>query len=382
MDQADFDAYLSTTDKMVSDFLDDNPRARELGQAASEHGGDVLQFCQPADIRDGVLAYLQRQPRKRLRPAVLLLACGSVGGEDREKIALPAAAGIELFHTWTLVHDDLIDNDHLRRGGPTVHELISQRCSTQTTLSPALATEYGRDIAILTGDMQHGWSIACFAKCARNENVNTEVVITLIEHLQSEVLGKLIHGEVLDVQFSMDQDGDVSHLTEKQIIDMLWLKTGVLYEFAGFAGALIGKNSTNLDDKEVSALKSFCSHCGIAFQLQDDILGIVGNEDTLGKPVGSDIREGKKTVIIHEALKNATDSDRTIILGILGDRNASISDVARVAELLRDLGGIERTRQRATDYIEKALLELDILQDSKYKDLLRLWAQFMVNRTF
>jgi geranylgeranyl diphosphate synthase type I len=163
---------------------------------------------------------------------------------------------------------------------------------------------------------------------------------------------------------------------------MLWLKTGVLYEFAGWAGALLGLNAVHPEeDPRVAALKKFASHCGTAFQLQDDILGIVGDESVLKKPVGSDIREGKQTVIVHEALLYATEEQKLIIRKTLGNKNATNGDIQRVIALFRE-HGIDRAKQRARGYIEKALPHLECLQPSKYKDLLYAWAEYMLDREF
>lgn len=358
--------YLRDTESRVLDFLRSN---------------DVTTHLNPEDISESVLSYIWR-PAKRLRPSVLLMACGALGGPERECLAIPAAAGIELFHTWTLVHDDLIDNDKLRRGAPTVHEAIAAVARTRDGLPENLAAEYGRDVAILTGDVQHGWSIASFADCALNGSVDPTLVLRLIRHLQSYVLNKLVYGEVLDVQYSMQSLDDLTAIGEEQIVEMLWLKTGVLYEFAGMAGSMIGKNTCDFQDPEVQAITQFASRCGTAFQLQDDILGITGDETVLGKPVGSDIREGKKTVIVYESLKNANDSQRNTILSVLGNRSATAEDVQTVKDLFYELNGIGRTRELAISYIGIALPYLDPIRDSQYKQLLRLWADYMLDRDF
>lgn len=366
MDYKDFFTYLESTEKRISEFITKN---------------EVKQFFKPDDIYDSVFSYIRR-PAKRLRPSVLLMACGSVGGDEREQLAIPAASGVELFHTWTLVHDDLIDNDSLRRGEPTVHNAMTTWSKKNLKINDDLAVEYGRDIAILTGDMQHGWSITFFIDCVFSMQVDPVLILKLIKHLQSYVLGNLIYGEVLDVQYGMTSGADMSDINEDKIVHMLWLKTGVLYEFAGLAGALIGKNTANFEDEQVIAIKNFSSNCGTAFQLQDDILGILGDEKSIGKPVGSDIREGKKTVIVYEALKNANVLEKEKILSVLGNKNASKGEVKEVTKLFQKLGGIKRTEELAKSYIEKALPYLDIIDDSKYKKLLMHWADFMISRKF
>lgn len=341
----------------------------------------AVQHFSPDDICESVFSYINR-PAKRLRPSVLLMACGATGGSEREHVALPAAAGVELFHTWTLVHDDLIDNDKLRRGGSTVHEAMSAVARRRDALSELQATEYGRDAAVLTGDLQHGWSIVSFTDCALQDGVEATLILKLISHLQSYVLGKLIFGEILDVQYGMHDLSELAQVDEAKIVEMLWLKTGVLYEFAGMAGALIGRNTCDFGDEQVQAITHFASRCGTAFQLQDDILGIVGDETALGKPVGSDIREGKKTVIVYESLTRADESQRKTILSTLGNRSASQEEVQTVTDLFRELNGIQRTQDLAVSYIDEALPYLAPIPNSRYKDLLLLWAHYMLDREF
>ena len=358
--------YLSNTEQRIHSVL-------KSSQAKA--------YFNPEDIFESIFSYIDR-PAKRLRPSVLLMAAGALGGPGREELAFPAAAGVELFHTWTLVHDDLIDNDTLRRGGPTVHEAMCAAAQTRQNLPPALAAEYGRDVAVLTGDMQHGWAITAFVDCALESRIDSTLVLKLIKHLQSYVLGNLIFGEVMDVRYGMRDLGELKDVNEEKIIKMLWLKTGVLYEFAGMAGSLIGKNTCNFEDDEVQAITHFASKCGTAFQLQDDILGILGDEASLGKPIGSDIREGKKTVIVYEALNNANESQRETILATLGERLATNDQVQAVSKLFCELNGIDRTKKLAAQYISEAIPYLDDISDSRYKRLLLLWANYMLDRKF
>ncbi len=362
--QSSFFEYLLKVDNSVLEYLKSH---------------QVATYFKPQDISTAVWSYILR-PAKRLRPAVLLLAAGAVGGD--RKHALPAAAGIEVFHTWTLVHDDLIDNDLLRRGLPSAHELGSELGKSNLGLSEILAKEYGRNLAILTGDTQHGWATTLFLEMAISGVVSPQVVLKIVYQLQSYVLAKLVYGETLDVQYSYQTTFESRNLTDEQIVEMLWLKTGVLYEFSGWAGAMIGKNSNNSDDPEIQAMKNFTSLCGTAFQLQDDIIGVVGDESQTGKPFGSDIREGKKTIIVLEALRNAKPTEYDFLTKILGNRDSSIEDIKKVASLLRSLNGIKRTEDLAKQYIEKALPHLDIITDSECKRLLLFWAKYMIERTF
>lgn len=330
----------------------------------------------PQHIQDSVYSYM-RKGGKSLRPAVLLFSCGAVGGDEER--AVPAAAAIEVFHTWTLVHDDIIDRDKTRRGGPTVHEEFRRRAIEEMGYSTAEAKHYGMSVAMLAGDMQQGWAVSILADMALVHGIDPMLALYLIRDSEMRVLSLLIDGELRDIQYSKMP---IESLTETDILDMLWKKTGVLYEFAGKAGAMIGLNTTDPDHEYVRAISSFAGKCGTAFQLQDDILGLVGDEKKLGKPVGSDIREGKRTLILYHAYQNATPQQREFMMSVVGNPKAKKADIEKVIKMLRDLGGVDYTAEIARLYIQDALAYLEKIPDSKYKKLLETWALYMVERTF
>ncbi|HMG68479.1 MAG TPA: polyprenyl synthetase family protein [Chitinophagaceae bacterium] len=330
----------------------------------------------PPILEECALSYV-KQGGKKLRPAVLMLSCLAVGGE--KMAALPACAAVELFHTWTLVHDDIIDNDSLRRGTATVHKTAENYAIKNLGLTGAVAQKYGTDIAILTGDIQHGWAISILSENLISIGVRPEIALHLITILQTNVLRTLVEGEILDVDFGLGYT--IQQLNDDQILDMLWKKTGILYEFCGVAGALIGKNSIEYDS-EVNALKEFCSLCGTAFQVRDDILGLIGKEAELGKPIGSDIREGKKTLLVLEALTNANEVQKLKILKTLGNSRATETEITEITKIIVDLGGVDKAHAIAKKFVDKALPNLDILKPSDSVDLLHDWASYMIDRNF
>jgi geranylgeranyl diphosphate synthase type I len=334
------------------------------------------QVFRPEHICNSVYSYM-KYGGKALRPSVLLFSCGAVGGDEEKMI--PAAAAVEVFHTWTIVHDDIIDRDDRRRGGLTIHEEFRQRAITELGYNDLDANHYGISIAILAGDMQQGWAVTMMSELALRNGVDPKLVLYLIGDSAMRVQAELVEGQVLDIQYPKIS---IDSLSEEQIINVMWKKTGVLYEYCGKAGAMLGLNS--LDDQHpfVKAISTFTGKCGTAFQLQDDILGIVGDEDTLGKPVGSDIREGKKTVIFHHAFSNANDKQKNKMLGTFGNQQANEDDISDIKKMLWELGGIEYTKKLAQSYIENSLPNLDILPQSKYKDLLLMWAEYMIEREF
>ena len=145
---------------------------------------------------------------------------------------------------------------------------------------------------------------------------------------------------------------------------------------------MIGLNSPDSNHKWVGALSAFTGQCGTAFQLQDDILGIVGDERQLGKPVGSDIREGKRTTIVHFAMKNATSAQRHRLSELLGNEAITDDEVAEATHLLTELGGVAETQRLAKQYVAESQTYLSELPPSHYRDLLAAWAEYMIAREF
>lgn len=333
---------------------------------------------QPVELKQAVTDYI-RYGGKMLRPGVLLFACGAVGGD--ENLALPAAAATELFHTWTLVHDDIIDQDAQRRGQDALHIKYYKyaRENPDFHLTDTQARDVGQAMSILAGDTQHGWSISLLTDLYFVNGLDPRVVLLIIRELDTEVLNILVSGETLDVVYAKSP---IETLTEAQIVRMLWQKTGALYEFAGKAGAIIGLNTTDLKHPYVQAIATFTSKCGMAFQLLDDILGVIGDEKKLGKPVGSDIREGKKTIVLYQTLKNANATQKERIYQILGNGNNTAADYQEMVQLMHQLAGIETTRQMAHQFLNEALEALSIIPASNYKTLLESWAQYLIHREF
>ncbi|NTU69594.1 polyprenyl synthetase family protein [bacterium] len=352
-----------------------NKELSKIGKQAREYieKSKYSKLLKPKDILVGSLSY-PKSSGKALRPAILMFACGAVGGDIKK--AKLAAAAVELYHTWTLVHDDIIDHGKLRRGNPTVHEYFYNK-SKDNKYSEEEATDYGRNIAILVGDIQHSWSVWLLTELVKSK-VKPEVVLSLISEMESRVSPLLIEGETLDIQYEKKK---VEDLSISQILDMSAKKTGELYSFAARAGAMIGKNVSNPKDKDAEKIANFCFNAGVAFQLQDDILDLTSKEKKFGKEIGGDIKEGKRTTIIWYAYNKANTLQKKELSNILGNKKATKKEIARAISLIEELGGIENTKKLALTYIKKAKKYLEGIPESKYKKLLLFWADFMVERS-
>lgn len=284
---------------------------------------------------------------KRMRPSMVLAACGAVGG-DRQK-AVPLAVAIEYIHNFTLVHDDLMDGDEKRRGMTTSH------------------VKYGMQTAILAGD-------ALFAKAF---DIMTELdvpddTLRKIMKVVTVAVWDLARGQQMDV--NNENGGEV---TMEEYIETIRLKTSVLFAAGAASGALVG----GADDDTVRSIHEYAMSLGVAFQMFDDILGIIGDPAKTGKSAGNDIRKGKSTVMVCHALKNIKDESKLKeFRSILGKADASEEEIEKARAILKETGSIDYAIQMAERYTKDAIAKLDCLGPSKDKDFMVALAEYAMAR--
>ncbi|MFM2136453.1 MAG: hypothetical protein RL021_1853 [Bacteroidota bacterium] len=283
---------------------------------------------------------------KRMRPALLLMANELFGGREEE--AMPAALGIEVFHNFTLLHDDIMDKAPLRRGQATVH------------------TKWNPDIAILSGDTMFVRS--CQLVLQTPERCRYQVMDDFFR-----TAAEVCEGQQLDMDFETR-----STVTIPEYIEMIGLKTAVLLGSALRIGSLIGGASA----KDANHLYSFGKSLGISFQLHDDLLDAFGDPEKFGKQVGGDIIANKKTFLLLSALETATGSEAVELKALLsGHEPDPEAKVAAVKSLFEQLGIRERTEQEINHYFDMALTELDAVPvDPSRKEPLRLLAEGLMVR--
>jgi geranylgeranyl diphosphate synthase type I len=289
---------------------------------------------------------------KRLRPYLVVKSCELVGGDPES--AVPFASALEVLHNFTLIHDDIMDNDNIRRGAPTVHTL------------------WGEPIAIASGDLLFAKVYQAMLEPAVNETLPFEKVINCIKRV-TEATINLCEGQVLDISYP-----NVRDVSEEDYIFMVGGKTSALFKACAEVGAIMGGGTPD----EVARLGAFAWNAGIAFQIVDDILGVTSEEETLGKPVGSDLREGKKTLILIHALERASPAERDAIEKVLGVNDAAAHNIAVAEKALRSTGGIDFAKVRAREYTENSKANLEPFPESQAKrDLLEL-IEFFTERAF
>ena len=327
----------------------------------------------PDYLRDAVRDYPVRGG-KRLRPAMLIWSCGLLGGS--ESAALYPAAAVEVFHNWTLVHDDIIDQDDTRRGAPTSHVKLAAELGGKFSLGAGDAERTGRDFAILAGDLQQGWANDLLLRSAEH-GVPPEVTVALGRRYQKLANSDLISGEALDVEFSLRE---LTGLKSQEVRTMLGLKTGALLQFCTEAGAMIALNTADAEHPDVRKLSEFALAAGIAFQLRDDYLGIFGVYDSLGKALGNDLREGKATVMLLDTLRLASAADREKLLGYIGRETYSDADLDDVRRIMRDSGAAASNEAEAARLAEQARNILRSFPDNPYRQHLLDLVNFLIDR--
>jgi geranylgeranyl diphosphate synthase type I len=286
--------------------------------------------------------YLVDAGGKRLRPAVLILAAEAVG--SNLKSVLPAAVAVELVHNFTLIHDDIMDKDEVRRGLPAVH------------------TIWGEAGAILAGDTLYSKAFEILSKV---ENEPSRVLKCM--DILSKTCTEICEGQWLDMDF--EKSGKV---TESEYLEMVEKKTSVLYAASAKIGALLGGAS----EETANALFEYGRLVGIGFQMYDDVLDIVTPQEILGKVRGSDLREGKYTLIVIDAF------GKGVKLDIFGKGEAAPEETEDAVRILTDCGSIGYVKDLAISYINEGKTKLDVLKASPEKELLLQIADYMIARKY
>jgi geranylgeranyl diphosphate synthase type II len=292
------------------------------------------------------IQYILSLGGKRIRPALTLMGC-DVFGENIEK-ALPAAMAVEVFHNFSLIHDDIMDKAPLRRGKQTVHE------------------KWDLNTGILSGDAMLILAYRYF------ENYEPEIFSELAK-LFSKTALEVCEGQQWDIDFETSDN-----ITIEQYLKMIEYKTAVLVGAALQMGAIVAKTS----EVNKKAIYDFGLNLGIAFQLQDDYLDAFGDPETFGKQVGGDIIENKKTYLYLKALEQSTQQEKEQLLHLYSIKSEDNQDkIELVKQVFETSKATEATQKAIADYTQKAfdILEaMDIPTDKK--DQLRVFGEGLMNR--
>ena len=294
----------------------------------------------PVDLRDAfslLRDYLLRGG-KRIRGALVLLGCEAAGGDADE--AIDASIGLELLHAYLLIHDDFMDQDDTRRGGPTLHRALG-------------GDHLAASVALLCGSLCEAWAY--------------QLLPAKVHRVVSDVLEQVILGQMADLR------APGSDLGEEAILDIQQRKTGsYTFELPLAVGALLA----GADGRLLQKLSAYAGPIGVAFQIADDLLGSFGAPELTGKPSGNDLREGKRTLLVARALQQASPADAARLREQLGKPEA---DVEELRGILKRSGAYDAARAEAQRLCDRALQAVESLPVS-VRDRLSEIARYTVIR--
>ncbi|HEY6972022.1 MAG TPA: polyprenyl synthetase family protein [Candidatus Angelobacter sp.] len=310
----------------------------DLAAIEREFGRDTVSSVRAiTDIGE----HLRAGGGKRIRPALLLLSAKLFPYDERSAIRLGAV--VEIIHTATLVHDDIIDEAKTRRG------------------RPAANTQWGNSKCVLAGD----WLYMQAFKVAVQER-NFRILDVLIELTQQMVEGELLQMEKLGKCVSQEE-----HL------DLIFRKTACLFSVSMRLGAILGKAG----EEQEQRLAEYGRNLGLAFQIVDDVLDLTASEQVLGKPVASDLREGKVTMAVIHALERCTPAERKLVEKVLEERAFQSVRLEQILEMLDCYGSIDYAYDEAAKHAEAASQAICSFPDSEIKRALLFAPEFVVERS-
>ncbi|MGB9635357.1 MAG: polyprenyl synthetase family protein [Candidatus Micrarchaeia archaeon] len=283
---------------------------------------------------------------KRVRPYLLLTSIEAFNGDYKRGIVIAAAT--EIFHSFTLLHDDIEDGSEMRRGKPCVH------------------ITHGIPLAINCGDGMFAHVFKAIEKSGLSANEKEEIV-----RMFSEAFINVVEGQGYELEWIHNNDWSVN---EEDYFMMAGKKTGMLIAACTGIGAYIG----GANEREIEEMKKFGYEIGLAFQIHDDVLNLVGEEEKYKKEIGGDIREGKRTLIVINALKTLGPVEKNELIGILSKNENTREEIERAIHLLDECGAIEYAKNYAFQLVESAKKRLSVVKnDEKRKELLLLADMFV-----
>lgn len=297
----------------------------------------------PKDLIDASF-HLVLSGGKRVRPFILVKSAELFGVVEGD--AMPAAAAIELLHNFTLIHDDIMDRDEFRRGVKTTHVL------------------YGEPLAIVAGDYLFSLVFKLLA-----DNYPHDVSSQLVK-LYAEASMLICGGQTMDI------------LPNKYVgksddyMEMVYQKTGALIEASAVAGGIVG----GAGEKELNYLRTFGRKIGVAFQIADDILGIIGDPKVTGKPVGNDIRNGKRTLIVLIAESRMDGDERRVFESVFGREDASDNEISSIVRIFDRHGVFDEARKLMYSLYSDALSALSNLPASEAREYLEYLGRYIIER--
>ena len=304
---------------------------------------ESLQFFSSSPIRlvSEISAYLFQKKGKRIRPALLLLCSRLLNYEGRDHILM--AALVEFIHTASLIHDDIIDNADVRRGRDSVH------------------TRWGPNVSVLLGDYLY---IKTLGLSLRSEHPQIIRVLT-------DISAQMIEGELTEYAMSGNLE-----LGEQDYFEIINKKTASLFSASCQIGGILGRATP----AEEQSLVAYGQNLGMTFQIIDDLLDFSGNERELGKPILSDLSEGRITLPLIYTLNQDGHTNRQRLLDLLSDKKSAADGKKEILEIVKSNGALEYTYKRAEEYSIKSKETLSLFPASAHREALNLLSEFVLSR--
>ncbi len=286
----------------------------------------------------GRLSEFVRRGGKRVRPALVHNAYIGCGGGVRSQV-LPVEMSLELFHTYLLIHDDIMDRAETRRGAPAAHLIFRDEHRARGWAGDP---EHGGEAtAILLGDLAHSYAIELFLSIDPRPDTWSEVAACFSTMCQEVVVGQYLE---MTAPYR-------SGLSEQELLQVLRMKSG---RYSVERPIQLGALLAGADEKTLEDLSRFGLAVGEAFQLKDDLLGVFGDLGTVGKPVGSDLVEGKFTLLIHHTLAAAGDAERRTVMAALGNPEAGAAELEAACQVIEGVGARLRVEEMIDSRMDAA----------------------------
>lgn len=345
---------LSSYAELVNEMLEKYIPRKVDEESLEKIFGEPEYRYEPESINKGIFEPfwdLADRGGKRWRPALMLMIYEALGG-DPEEIA-PLAVIPEVIHNGTLAVDDVEDESEFRRGKPCIHRI------------------YGIDIAINMGNTMYYFPLTILDEL----NIRKEKRLAILEEYVQTML-KLSFGQAMDIAWHR---GLIKQVDEKQYLQMALFKTGALAGFAAKLAAIMA----DVSEDEAELIQRFAELIAVAFQIQDDVLNVVGDEAKYGKEIGGDITEGKRTLMIIHALKNLPPQDSKRLENILNMKTNEKMLIGEAIELMKKAGSIEYAKEVSKKLAEEALKALrEVLPEAEKRKKLESLANLLITREY
>ena len=282
---------------------------------------------------------------KRFRPILMILSYSSVNPKNLNKNILQVSLSVELLHNASLIHDDIMDNAETRRGQSAFHSDLREYAKKNYPQNNVNYSDYGLGMGLLGGDYVYNLAY----KSILVDDFPPEITLKASKEFNEGFLDV-----VKGVIFETDMMGRFE-VSEKEYIEMITGKTAALFERAARMGAVLAKGSAS----QIECLGNYGRNSGIAFQLIDDIIGSFGDSNKTGKPIDSDLKEGKKTILVVKAIQDSNPNQRKRLKELLGKQEATDNEVEEIREIIRETGALSYARKKAEEFYKRSERYLD-----------------------